>query len=372
MLARAGKPDAATLERIFTNRDALNVYGKALLASALKAAGKADQAGMVLRNLADFADRDAGNGTAHWKATSRHWWWWWNNLVETNAAVLNAFVDVDPNHELVRPLVKWLVTNRRGGRWTNTRDTAHSVLALARYAKASGELDPALSVEVRVNGGPPKTLSIEKRNVFLFDGRMLFGPEVVQTGELKVSVTTRGKGRLYVSGQARFFTKEADITGAGNDLLVERTYARVRALPESRQVDGRQITEMVDSFEPLSRGAEIKAGDVVEVRLKVEAQNDYDYLFFEDLKPAGFEPLEVKSGARYGAGIMSNIEYRDTRTAMFVTYLQQGTHTLTYRLRAEVPGTLRVLPARGEAMYAPDIAGTSSSFRITVIDPGAR
>jgi uncharacterized protein YfaS (alpha-2-macroglobulin family) len=69
---------------------------------------------------------------------------------------------------------------------------------------------------------------------------------------------------------------------------------------------------------------------------------------------------------------MSNIEYRDTRTAMFVTYLQQGTHTLTYRLRAEVPGTLRVLPARGEAMYAPDIAGTSSSFRITVIDPGAR
>jgi uncharacterized protein YfaS (alpha-2-macroglobulin family) len=80
----------------------------------------------------------------------------------------------------------------------------------------------------------------------------------------------------------------------------------------------------------------------------------------------------VKSGYRYGSGIASNVEYRDTRTAMFVTYLQQGTHTLTYRLRAEVPGTLRVLPARGEAMYAPDIAGTSSSFRFTVLDPGER
>jgi alpha-2-macroglobulin len=372
VLARAGKPDAKVLDRIFTNRDALNAYGKALLASALKAAGKADQAGLVLRNLADFAERDDANGTAHWKATSRHWWWWWNNLVETNAAVLNAFVDVEPDHALVRPLVKWLVTNRRGGSWTNTRDTAHSVLALARYAKASGELDPALSVEVSVDGGPPKTLSIDRRNVWLFDGRMLFGPEAVRTGDVKVSIKTRGKGRLYVSGQAKFFTKEADITAAGNELLVQRTYVRVRSKPESRKVDGREVTQMVDSFEPLSPGAEIRAGDVVEVRLGVDAKNDYDYLFFEDLKPAGFEPLEVKSGHRHGAGIASNVEYRDTRTAMFVNYLQQGTHTLAYRLRAEVPGTLRVLPARGEAMYAPDIAGTSSSFRFTVLDPGER
>ena len=59
VLAQAGKPDAAVLDRIFTNRDSLNIYGKALLASALKAAGKANEAGMVVRNLADFAERSA-------------------------------------------------------------------------------------------------------------------------------------------------------------------------------------------------------------------------------------------------------------------------------------------------------------------------
>ena len=106
------------------------------------------------------------------------------------------------------------------------------MLALARYAKASGEIDPSLAVEVSLNGGAPKTFSIEKRNVILFDGRLVFGSEAVATGAAKVSSRTRGKGRLFVTGFARFFTKEADITAAGNELLVERAYARVTSKPE--------------------------------------------------------------------------------------------------------------------------------------------
>jgi uncharacterized protein YfaS (alpha-2-macroglobulin family) len=60
------------------------------------------------------------------------------------------------------------------------------------------------------------------------------------------------------------------------------------------------------------------------------------------------------------------VEFRDEKTAFFVTSLQQGKHILSYRMRAEVPGTLRALPARGEAMYAPSFKGTSDSFKITV------
>ena len=194
------------------------------------------------------------------------------------------------------------------------------MLALARYAKASGELDPDLTVEVRVNGGSPRTLAIDKRNVWLFDGRMLFGSEAVPTGDAQgLDHDARQGPALRLGLRALLHARRPTSRRAGNDLLVERSYVRVTSKPESRKVDGRDVTAMNDPFEPLSPGAEIKAGDVVEVRLKVDAKNDYDYLFFEDMKPSGFEPLEVKSGARYGAGICSNIEYRDTRTAMFVT-----------------------------------------------------
>ncbi len=109
-----------------------------------------------------------------------------------------------------------------------------------------------------------------------------------------------------------------------------------------------------------------------EVRLKIDSKNDYEHLLFEDLKPAGFEPLEVRSGGRYADGICSNVEFRDAKTALFATWLEQGTHVLKYRLRAELPGTLRAPPARGEAMYAPDVGGTSSSFKFVVKDAAVR
>ena len=85
-----------------------------------------------------------------------------------------------------------------------------------------------------------------------------------------------------------------------------------------------------------------------------------------ELRPSGFEPLKLRSGRSYERGICSNVEFRDERTAFFVTWLQQGRHKLTYQLRAEIPGTLRALPARGECMYSPEYGGISDSFRVQV------
>ncbi len=367
-LAKARHADAALLARIYTNRDDLTPYGKALLASAFASAKDTEHARLVLSNLADFAKVDRDGGTAHWQSESRDWWWWWNNLVETNAAVLNAFVDVDPKHELVEPLVKWLVTNRRGGQWLNTRDTAQAVEALVRYARASGQLEPDLDVTVSLKGGGTHTVHVGRENLLTFQNTLSFGAGELSTGDATLTVRTHGKGRIYVSADATFFTKEADIAAAGEDLLVERAYVRVTSKAVERSENGRTVVTTQESFEPLANGATVASGDVIEVWFKIDAKNDYDYLLFEDLKPAGFEALEVRSGPQYGAGICSNVEFRDAKTAFFVTWLQQGTHTLKYRLRAELPGTLKARPGRGEAMYAPAISGTTSSFRFTVKD----
>ena len=93
-----------------------------------------------------------------------------------------------------------------------------------------------------------------------------------------------------------------------------------------------------------------------------------EYLLFEDMKPAGFEPLQLRSGRSYDRGICSNTEFRDERTAFFVTWLSQGKHKLSYKLRAEIPGTLRALPARGECMYSPEYGGITDSFKIQVTE----
>ena len=57
----------------------------------------------------------------------------------------------------------------------------------------------------------------------------------------------------------------------------------------------------------------MQSGDLIEVELVVNASNDYEYLVFEDMKAAGFEPVDLRSGASYGDGLSSNVELRDEK-----------------------------------------------------------
>jgi uncharacterized protein YfaS (alpha-2-macroglobulin family) len=110
------------------------------------------------------------------------------------------------------------------------------------------------------------------------------------------------------------------------------------------------------------------AGDIVEVVLGISTDNAYDYLAFEDPKPAGCEPVQLQSGARWLGRRWVTVELRDDRVLVFVPYLERGEHVFRYRLRAEVPGTFHVLPATGFAMYAPEIRASSDEGSLRVGD----
>lgn len=75
-------------------------------------------------------------------------------------------------------------------------------------------------------------------------------------------------------------------------------------------------------------------------------------------------PVALRSGEADGHGVCSHMELRDTKAVFFITCLPQGVRALTYRLRAETPGRFHVLPARGYAMYAPELRGTSGEGRL--------
>ncbi len=84
----------------------------------------------------------------------------------------------------------------------------------------------------------------------------------------------------------------------------------------------------------------LKSGDLVEIELEIDSKNDYEYLLFEDMKAAGFEPVDVRSGYN-GNGLGAYMELRDNRVAFFVRALARGKHSVSYRMRAEIPGQLQ-------------------------------
>ena len=360
---------------LYERRDRLNAYGHALLALAFHFVGDEEKARVLVRNLTTTVKRDADGHAAHWEADDRAYWRWYNDKQETTATVLRALVAVggEENTSLAGLAVRWLVDNRRGGYWTSTKQTALVVESLMEYARAQKELTPDYTVTLDVDGKVQKSYHLTKENALLFDNRFLVGDEILTSGGQQLHITMQGTGTLYYSAYMKYFDMSEPITAQSNAIAVERKYFKV--VPEAGKTGKAAKTggkssksETVNNRLPLADGATIASGDILEVELFLKSDNDYDHLVFEDMKPAGCEAVETRSGQAYGDGLCSNMELRDEKVAFFIDTLPQGTRRLTYRLRAEIPGMFHALPTNAYAMYAPDIRALSDEWRATITD----
>ena len=155
-------------------------------------------------------------------------------------------------------------------------------------------------------------------------------------------------------------------------MKVNREYYKLT--PEDKTIQnvgsrGQSVDQKVEKYKrsKLKTGDSIKSGELVEIELTIESKNDYEYLMFEDMKAAGFEPVDLRSGySRNGMG--AYMELRDQKVTFFVRSLARGKHSLSYRMRAETPGKFSALPSRAGAMYAPELKANSDEIKIQITD----
>lgn len=429
--AEPGEFERKAFDNLWANRDRLNAYTRSLLALSAHDYGFADRARVLVENLSNGVKRDAspdasvverGAGassafvipTAHWGEDGIYYRWS-DGGVEATAFALRALVRIDPRNPLVEPVTNWLVKNRRGAQWSNTRDTAITVLALNDYLRVSGELRPSLEYELAVNGQTVVTKRLSAEDALSAPSRFPVSRELLRDGANEISIKRRGgAGPLYFSAEARFFSLEEPVTPAGNELFVRRDYFKL--VPRRTLLKG-YVYDRV----PVGDGETVASGERVEVVLTVEAKNNYEYLLFEDLKPAGLEAVEVRSGgAVYARELKSGTverkfgngtaaagsaqkrgappaassspatrrpapsspddeaytdrtrwvyqELRDRKVALFLDRLPEGVWEIRYDLRAEAPGRFHALPLLGHAMYVPEIRSNGTELRINVAE----
>lgn len=359
-----GHPDLVlnAYNRLWPQRQELNAYTRALFALACHYTERTEWAETLVRNMRDGIQIVEQNGTAHW-GRGGVIWRWSDGGVEATAFSLRALLAIDPDNELIDPAMRWLVLNRRGNRWDDTRETAIVISALADYITVRGEDRPDWTVEVRVNGELVETLTVRPGAVFDFEGQIEVPAGLLRSGENTVTITRRGTGVLYASAWLTYFTREEHIPAAGNEVFIQRSYLRTRMEPTLSGVY-QEVTE------PLNEGDRLESGDRIKVRLTIEALNHYEYLVIEDMKAAGMEPTELQSGWAWGGGgVSSHREFRDEKTAFFISHMPQGRYELEYELRAEVPGIFSAMPTQIHAMYVPEIRANSEGARITIEDP---
>jgi len=239
---------------------------------------------------------------------------------------------------------------------------------------ASGEGEPDYTVTISLDDGAVvKEVRIDKDNFFTYDNRFVVEGVALDGGPHTLKVTKNGRGALYYSAYLRYFTKEEGIGASGLQLKVDRRYFLLKQMPYEVEVEGAEGQKLAERrlrYErvPLKDGDQVSSGDLVQVELEVEADNDYTFLMIEDMKPAGCEAVLVRSGGAAQEGFGTYMELRDEKTAFFAHSIGRGKHLLRYRLRAEVPGRFHALPTVVQGMYVPELRANSDEAVIRVID----
>ena len=429
--SEVGAFQSKAFDNLWTNRDRLNAYTRALLALSAHSFGYADKAKTLIENLENGVKIDSTPdrsvvqqdtqsshesviATAHWGEDGIYWRWS-DGGVEATSFALRALLAIDPKNKLVEPVTNWLIKNRRGAQWSNTRDTAITVLTLNEYLRQSGELAADLEYELSVNGQQIATRTLTGEDALSAPSQFSIDRRFIRDGVNEIHISRRrGTSALYFAAGARFFSLEEPITPAGNEIFVRRDYFKLVGKPTL-------LKGYVYERQPLGDGGSVTSGDRVEVIITVEAKNNYEYLLFEDLKPAGLEAVQIRSGEslfaqelksgavarKFGgssastdgvkaeglnqndgtAGSMrkprspdlENANYtgrtrwvyrelRDRKVALFIDKLPEGVWEIRYDLRAEAPGTFHALPVIVQAMYVPEIRSNGTEVRLTVED----
>ena len=168
--------------------------------------------------------------------------------------------------------------------------------------------------------------------------------EMIRGEELQLKLTAKCPEKIHYSIHANGTQRLDKIEPFGTDVRLLRTYSKLDGTP----VKG-----------PLA------AGEFIAVKLQLNLSKAQSYIIVEDHLPAGWEFADDRLSGT-SARLAANVEFRDDRISAFFTELPAGEHELFYYLRAEMPGTVNVLPGCAYPMYSETQRGETGSATLEV------
>lgn len=365
-LSHFGEADTSLRGKLYAQRQGLSNYGLALATIAFNQAGDPERARATWEMLKRHASR-TGN-MVHWESRAVRYSWY-DSATETTAYALRAGLQVEPGAPEVAGAVRWLVMNRQGDRWWNTKDTGASVMALSDALRVASEAGIPTGAEILLDGQTLDRVSFEGDARYLGAQVSLPG-ELVKPGRHTLTVRAEGPGTLPVAGLLSYVAAGVDLPAeASRELSLSREAFVLdeKLFAETRAKGGAGFNRFFDpkAIARLPRvGDHVSSGQKLLVRLTVDVKEPVRYMVLEDPLPAGAEVLDEPSGG--WAYAWSSQTVRDERMVFFEREMATGSHTFTYVMRPQIPGLFHVLPPVIEGMYAPEVRARGAESRLEI------
>ena len=261
-------------------------------------------------------------------------WGWRNDVVTSQAQMLQLLMDTSAPGEQIDGAVRALVAQRCTCGWSTLTASAAAVQALRRYA-ASEHLAP-MTVTVTSGG---KTLSTAQ-----------FTAQAKSTTiAIPASSVTGASIRVASSGGVAHYTMLYTYDVA-NDAPGQLTAFRV--VRELRDVGAPMPLATMD-LAAMGAPVHVGAGHVFDIGVRVIVDHPVDRVVIDDSLPAGFEAVDAAFrtstqsvlAASDSWDIGDRIIYKD-RVMAFADHLGPGVYELHYLVRSVTPGTYRWPGAR--------------------------
>ncbi len=349
VLVDADVKNDAMRDFLYRDRTQLAVYAKAMFGLALRQAGRQGKAGDDhAEHRASSSSQDDENQTAYLNLPeNNYWWYWYGSEYEANAYYLKLLAATEPKSEVAPRLVKYLLNNRKHATyWNSTRDTAlvrRGVRRLPQGQRRRQARPDRRSLDRRqeAEGGRRSTPTTCSRSTTSSCSKATTST----TGEHTIELQKHGTGPLYFNAYLTNFTLEDHITKAGLEVKVEPQVLQAHAgrqersrSPASAARPSTRRSKSTSARSSPNLATRSRAATWSKIELEIDSKNDYEYILFEDMKAAGFEPVDVRSGYN-GNDLGAYMELRDNRVSFFVRTLARGKHSVATACAPKSPAS---------------------------------
>ncbi len=278
------------------------------------------------------------------ETSDRLWWLMVSNDLNAVRLVLTA-LRLDGWRQDLPQLVRGALARQRHGHWDLTTANAWGVLAMERFSERyeSGEVGGMTRLDLA-----GESRAVDWSSPLKADSLIVAWPP----GKAELTVEHQGTGKPWLTVQGLAAVKLKEPLSSG--YIIRKTITAV----ERRAAD------------------RWSRGDVLRVRLDVEAQADMTWVAVSDPVPAG--AVILGSGLGRDSRMLSAPEdqrprvrptYEERSFDAFRAYYEhvpKGTWTVEYALRLNQAGAFGLPPTRVEALYAPEVFAESPNEAMVV------
>jgi len=301
------------------------------------------EAEQIVRSRLNFQGTTLGFST---ERSDYLWWLMISGDVNANRVLL-AMLDRETWKEDMPRLARGSLGRQQRGHWNTTVANAWGVLAMEKFG-AAFEKEQVSGATAGKLGKQAKQVDWSKTPKG--ESLMFSWPQ----GPATLALTHDGTGRPWAMVQSR------------------------AAIPLRQPFSsGYRILRTVSAVEQKEQGRWSR-GDVMRVRLDLEAQSDMTWVVVNDPVPAGASVLGtglgrdsqiLASGEKKQGWVWPAFEERkfDSFRAYY-RFVPKGKWTLEYTLRLNNPGEFLLPETRVEALYAPEMFGENPNAKVVVAD----